>query len=545
MLNAANWTARLNELASRARVPGAVLGIWSDGQEILGAYGVLNSATGVPVTTDSLFQVGSITKIWTATMIMQLIDEGLLALDTAVSQALPGVRLGASDVGDRVTVRHLLTHTSGIDGDIFTDTGRGDDCVQRYVDGLAGAPSVFTPGAAYSYCNSGYVLLGRIIEVLDGQSWDESLRQRLTRPLSVTRTVTLPEEAILHQAAVGHQRYGTPVQVWGLPRSVGPAGLITATAGDLLTFARLHLGGGVTAEGKRLLSEASVAAMQSPYAAIPEFSAPGAAIGLGWRLSRWGDRTIIGHDGDTVGQSAYLRIDPEAGVAACLLTNSAESESLYREVFSEVFGTLLGVTVPPPPTPGPAGAGGNGDLERYAGRYERTSRRFDVSVHDGQLRIVLTMTGNLAALTDSVPEELFLSPADSSGTRFVLRSRDEEPWVPLSFGQFGDGTPYIYMSGRVTPRVRLEARDAWVVLPGGHGGHVVEGLPLDLLPRGAGIASCLPRRHPLETLVERLQGAGFVGAVAAVTAGLYRHPAAFAGWCGGHQVLLMGSFRDS
>ncbi len=141
MLNAANWTARLNELASRARVPGATLGIWSDGQEILAAHGVLNSATSVPVTTDSLFQVGSITKIWTATMIMQLIDEGLMSLDTTISQALPGVRLGADDVGNRVTVRHLLSHTSGIDGDIFIDTGRGDECVRRYVDEPLGRPN--------------------------------------------------------------------------------------------------------------------------------------------------------------------------------------------------------------------------------------------------------------------------------------------------------------------------------------------------------------------------------------------------------------------
>ena len=74
MLNAASWTARLNELATEANVPGAALGIWSDGQEILAAHGVLNAATQVRVTTDSVFQVGSITKIWTATMIMQLVD---------------------------------------------------------------------------------------------------------------------------------------------------------------------------------------------------------------------------------------------------------------------------------------------------------------------------------------------------------------------------------------------------------------------------------------------------------------------------------------
>jgi CubicO group peptidase (beta-lactamase class C family) len=463
MLNAANWTARLSELAARARVCGATLGIWSDGQEVLASCGVLNSATQVSATPDSLFQIGSITKIWTATMIMQLIEEGLLSLDTTVAKVLPGTRLGRSDVGGQVTVQHLLTHTSGIDGDIFTDTGRGDECVQRYVEELAAAPSAFPVGAAYSYCNSGYVLLGRIIEVLDGRWWDESLRDRLTGPLALTRTVTLPEEAILHRAAVGHDRAGDPVRVWGLPRSIGPAGLITATAGDLLTFARLHLAGGVLPDGKRILSEASVSAMRRPRAAIPDFPVPGAAIGLGWRLGSWGGRDIFGHDGDTVGQSAYLRIDPEARLAVCLLTNAAESESLFRELFDEVFGDLAGVTMPAMPVPagssGPPDQGIAGvpddpglDLERHAGRYERISRRFDVSVRDGRLHLVITVTGKLADLFNSEPAELILYPADSSGDRFLLRSEKNDPWTPLSFGHLPDRTPYLYFSGRVTPR---------------------------------------------------------------------------------------------
>src|ERR1700722_10347420 len=306
MLDPANWTTRLGELARQARVPGAVLGIWTGDQEILAACGVLNRATQVRVSTDSVFQVGSITKLWTATMIMQLIDEGLLSLDTTVAQALPGVRLGTVDVADQVTVAHLLTHTSGIDGDIFTDTGRGDDCVARYVGLLDRASSAFPPGARYS-----------------------SLAERLCAPLDLTQTVTLPEEAILHRAAAGHRRGGARVRVWGLPRSVGPAGLITAAPHDLLTFARLHLDGGVAPGGKRLLSEASVAAMQQPRAAIPDFGSPGGAIGLGWRVDWWDRRAIIGHDGDTVGQSAYLRIEPRAQVAACLLTNSAQSAPLY------------------------------------------------------------------------------------------------------------------------------------------------------------------------------------------------------------------------
>ncbi len=146
MLDAANWRTLLAELARQSRVPGAVLGIWACGQEVLAAAGLLNRVTRVRVSTDSLFQVGSITKVWTATMIMQLIDQDLLSLDTTVAQVLPGVRLGAAGLGDQVTVAHLLTHTSGIDGDIFTDTGRGDDCVARYVGLLDRAALGWTCG---------------------------------------------------------------------------------------------------------------------------------------------------------------------------------------------------------------------------------------------------------------------------------------------------------------------------------------------------------------------------------------------------------------
>lgn len=454
MLNAVNWTTRLRDLAAEARVTGAVLGIWHNGEEVRAAHGVLNSGTGVPVTIDSLFQLGSITKLWTATMIMQLVDEGLLTLDTTIAEALPGVRLGPPGAAGQITVQHLLTHTSGIDGDIFTDTGRGDDCVERYVDLLAGAGTVFPAGTAYSYSNSGYVLLGRIIEVLDGQSWDESLQARLAGPLALTKTVTLPEEAILHRTAVGHQVSGIPVRTWSLPRSVGPAGLITATVADLLTFARLHLDDGIAPDGKRLISEGSVAAMQAPAAATGEFGMPGTAVGLGWRLSQWDGRTIIGHDGDTVGQSAYLRIDPETGVAACLLTNSAESQTLCQGLFSEVFSDLSGVTMPGAPGPADPAVVPDTECARHAGRYERTSRRFDIRVRDGQLLLMVTMTGNLASLIESEPEELVLRPADASGRRFVVRSHEADPWTPLSFGELADGTPYLFMGGRITPRVR-------------------------------------------------------------------------------------------
>lgn len=106
---------------------------------------VLNAATGVAVTPDSLFQIGSITKVWTGTMIMQLVQEGRLTLDTTVAQVPPGLPVGTPDASAEVTVRHLLTHSSGIDGDIFTSTGRGGDCLERTLLGWPAWPGCSRP----------------------------------------------------------------------------------------------------------------------------------------------------------------------------------------------------------------------------------------------------------------------------------------------------------------------------------------------------------------------------------------------------------------
>ena len=228
-------------------MPGAALGILRvrpgrDDELAEVACGVLNKDTGVPVTTDSLFQIGSISKVWTATLALQLADEGLLDLDAPVAEVLPELRLADPDVTKQVTMRHLLTHTSGIDGDVFTDTGRGDDCVEKYVAQLGDAAQNHPLGATWSYCNSGFALAGRVIEKLTGGTWDAALTRRICRPLGLTHTVTLPEEALLYRTAVGHVGEETDeisrAPVWMLPRSVGPAGLICSSTADVLAFAR-------------------------------------------------------------------------------------------------------------------------------------------------------------------------------------------------------------------------------------------------------------------------------------------------------------------
>lgn len=435
-----DWSARLAELAERAEIPGAVLGILADGEQTVVPYGVLSMSTGVEVTADSVFQVGSISKIWTATMIVQLIGEGRLTLDSTIAEPLPGVRAGRDDVADRVTVRHLLTHTSGIDGDIFTDTGRGDDCLERYVALLADTAAVFPPGAGYSYCNAGFGVLGRIVEVLDERTWDESLRARLIEPLGLDHTVTLPEQAILHRAAVGHEQNARPVKsvdTWGLPRSIGAAGGIVQSAGDLLSFARHHL------------DTAELAGMRDEQLRLPSGTPSGDAIGLAWRIYEWGGRRLIGHDGSTIGQNAFLRIDPSTGFAFCLLTNSPQAPALYRSLGSEVVRHHLGVDLPPEPAP--AELVEPRDPMRHLGKYAMSGRDLDVTEHDGGLRLTWTATGELADLIPDPVEVFDLVPADESGDRYVFKEHPGLPWVPLTFGTLADHTPYIFCGGRTTP----------------------------------------------------------------------------------------------
>ncbi len=268
-LDQQHWQDRLSTFVDKHGIVGASLAIRQGEQTVAAAAGVLNLRTQQPATPDSLFQIGSISKVWTATLVMQLVDEGLLDLDEPVVKHLPDFRVADEEVSQTVTARQLLAHTSGIDGDLFLDTGRGDDNVEKYVAAMAKLTQVHPQGATMSYCNSGFTLLGRLVEVLRGKTWDAVLRERLLAPLGLTSAGTLPEEALLFGAAAGHvvpAPGADPVVApqWGIYRSAGPAGLIHSTARDVLAFAQLHLDGGVAADGTRVLSEDSARAMREP-----------------------------------------------------------------------------------------------------------------------------------------------------------------------------------------------------------------------------------------------------------------------------------------
>jgi len=482
-IDAAHWERRLAVLAERHKVPGAALGIMRLGsvsehgasaggradEVIEAAYGYANFPAKIEATTDTLFQIGSMSKVWTATLAMQLVDEGRLDLDAPVAEVLPELRLADAEVAKTVTMRHLLNHTSGIDGDVFTDTGRGDDCVEKYVALLSEQKQNHPLGATWSYCNAGFVLAGRVIEKLTGLTWDAALRQKIYAPLGLKHTVTLPEEALLFRTAAGHVDVaGDPVlaQVWQLPRSLGPAGLICSTTADVLAFARMHLAGGLAADGTRVLSAESARAMTRLEAELPDKYSLGDSWGIGWIRFDWDGRQLVGHDGNTIGQAAFLRVLPDpdnagGGLAVTMLTNGGHARDMYYELYREIFAELAGVEMPAAIEP-PAVSADKGpveaDITPHLGRYERAGVLIEVLAgpagastgEAGGPTLRTTVTGPIAEVVPDPVEEYAMTPVGPD--LWLVREPGTQTWAPVTFYALPTGEKYLHFGVRATPK---------------------------------------------------------------------------------------------
>jgi CubicO group peptidase (beta-lactamase class C family) len=390
-------------------VPGASIAILKGRRVVASAAaGVTNVDTKVPVTTDTVFQIGSITKVFTATLIMQLVDDGLLSLDKPVAEYLPEFQLADAATRRGVTARHLLSHTSGIDGDFFVDSGRGDDAIARLIPMMTLLPSVFPLGTKMSYCNVGFAVLGRLIEVLRRETYDQAMRRRIFRPLGMTHAMTLPEDALRYRCAVGHvaspkdPKRPMVAPFTHLSHGMKSAGSTPAmSAPDLLKFASAHLEHGRIGGGKRLLSAASAAAMQRQQIRLQKYG-PAAitAWGLGWALCDFDGHKVIGHDGGTIGQYSFLRISPQKRVAIALLTNGGDAMSVYDEILSASFGDEIRKREPSLPAVDPTL---RVDPERYVGRYENIMSTVRIDVKDGAFRTSNIPKGELGTPLMDMP----------------------------------------------------------------------------------------------------------------------------------------------
>jgi CubicO group peptidase (beta-lactamase class C family) len=446
---------RLPALLAEHEVPAAGVAVLAGGEVVDAAAGLLSTATRVEATPDALFQIGSITKVWTATLVLQLVDEGRIGLDDRLQQHLPEFRLADETAAATMTIRQLLSHTAGFEGDIFTDTGRGEDRLERYVAGLADVSQLFPPGEQFSYNNAGYCVLGRLVEVLRGTPFDECLAEHLFTPLGLTHAAASPYEAIVFRTAVGHVRPSpeqdeVPAPMWAMAPSNAPAGsMLAMRPRDLLAFARMHLDGGTAADGSQVLAPGTVLAMQEGQVELPDIRVMGEAWGLGWELFGSMGTPVIGHDGNTIGQASFLRVVPEHGVAVVLLTNGGDPYGLYRDVVGHVLRELADVELRPLPVP-PADPP-QVDATRYAGTY--SSQVADLVVtqdDDGRIWLEMRPKG-LALEIGETPErsELVSFAPDT----LIPVQAQSGLHVPFAFlGDDGAGHARFVHIGRAVPR---------------------------------------------------------------------------------------------
>ena len=385
----------LQEICERLRqqfgVTGATVAVVHRGELSVAAAGIANRNLDQPMRASTLMQIGSTTKVYTAAMLLQLAALGHIDIDAPVAEALPGFALANDPEADLITPRHLMSMTSGLDNGPYADTGRGDDCVERYVRLLSDIPLLFTPGSSYSYSNSSTVISGLLIERLTGTCWDEALGSLILEPAGLAESVSLAEHLPYHHVAVGHEpgADGAVIaQDWTFSRGMGPSGsTLATTAADLARFGQLLLEGGAGRDGVRVLAESVVHELQSPQINVPaRWFADQWCVGPYRKL--WDGIEVFGHGGTTMQSSSTLTWIPELALSISVIVNNpALGYPFAHALLDELLLTQFSIEKPKRPMHDP---NASFDAAQYIGEYRTLETSYQVTADDAG-RLLLEM----------------------------------------------------------------------------------------------------------------------------------------------------------
>ena len=293
---------------------GLVAGLLSPGDGVrIVAYG--DSGLGRTVDPDDVFEIGSITKVFTGTLLAEMAQRGEVALDDPIETLLPAGVTAPARNGRAITLQHLATHTAGLPrvpanlapGD--ADDPYVDYTPQQLYDLLSSCTPTREAGVEFEYSNEGAGLLGHLLALRAGLSYGDLVRERILAPLGMTSTALEVTAQMRERFVQGHDDQGRPVAHWSFTTLAGAGGL-RSSAADLLAFAAAGLQDGDLGRAIRTAQE--------PRFAIDAES----AVGLHWLTDRRYGHEIVWHDGGTAGFASFLGIDPARGTAVVVLSNS-------------------------------------------------------------------------------------------------------------------------------------------------------------------------------------------------------------------------------
>jgi len=441
-----------------ADVPGAAIAIYANGREEIATFGVEDVETKAPVTTATRFEMGSVTKTYTATAVMRLVDLGLIDLDATVRTYIPEFRVADPEASERVTIRNLLTHTSGWWGDAFYDTGEDDKALARLVsDVYPSLPQLFPVGTQLSYNNVAVALLGRITEVVTGKPYRSALNDLVLQPLGLS-SATFDHDVVL----TGHYAYGhvegqsgpehvTPLF---LPRSVEPAGNMWINIEDQIRYVRYQMGDPYVG-APAVLKPETRELMQRPQRVV--VGQPGASIGLVWGISTGDGFHIVDHSGDPFGEASKISFIPEKQVGLVVLTNSASGAAVRQVVLKSVLQRYVGTSLP---SGIPADASTQASLsprwaEDYAGVYQQPGVDILVKSVDGKPMAELSLKPPPGLIHEAHDESVPLTPLVFVGRDHAVLGSAENPFAHLVFIRRDDGSiGWVTVDARVYIRAR-------------------------------------------------------------------------------------------
>ena len=335
-------------------VPGVALGVVHGHEQLTLCMGVSSVDNPLPVTPDTLFQIGSTTKTMTAALLMKHVAIGALDLDAPLLTYLD-FTLARRDWADGLTTRHLLTHTGGWAGDYFLmhPVGeRGDGALARLVELLPAVPLQEPPGRTFAYSNAGYAVLGRLVETLGGASFDEVLARDLLTPLGMTHVFELPEDVITERVASGHTVFRDSPKVarpWALERAAMAHGGVISDLRNQLRYLRFSLGEQLSIAGASVLPMSAIQEMQRVHVQAGSICD---AFGLSWQLKDVGGMRVVSHGGETNGQMSEIVLVPDERFGFTILTNASTGSALNRVIGAWLLARVLDANVQATPTLG-------------------------------------------------------------------------------------------------------------------------------------------------------------------------------------------------
>ena len=331
------------------KVPGFTLAL-VHGRQIAHtrALGVADP-NGRRVTPQTTFILGSLTKSFTALAIMQLVEQGRVALDAPVQRYLPWFTVRDHRASAAITIRELLNHTSGIPKSAGLQIVRGEQATTQSQQAalMSGVRLAHAPGAAFEYSNANYWLLGLVIEAVSETSYATYVQQHIFAPLGMTNSFTSESEAQRHDFASGYRIWFGRPRAEDLPfyRRELAVGYLISSSDDMARYLIAQLNGG-TVGGQSVLSAESVRQMQTPPAGMP--------YGMGWLTDNVDGVPVLWHTGAVANYHGDMLLIPSRGWGVVWLanTNNFALEDELSEGMKGVAAILLGYDAPPPPRPG-------------------------------------------------------------------------------------------------------------------------------------------------------------------------------------------------